>query len=104
KPNAAHVLRRGDFNNRGKEVTPGVPVVLSAPDFKLQPQPGYKTTGRRKAFADWLTDPRQPTTARVHMNRVWALHFGKGLVETVDDFGHLGKLPSHPELLDWLST
>jgi hypothetical protein len=104
KPPAASVLRRGDFNNRGKQVEPGVPAVLSAADFRFQPQPGYKTTGRRRAFAEWLVDPRQPTTARVHVNRMWAHHFGRGLVETLDDFGHSGKLPSHPELLDWLAT
>jgi hypothetical protein len=104
KPPVASVLRRGDFNNRGKAVEPGVPAVLSAADFKFQPQPGYKTTGRRKAFAEWLVNPRQPTTARVQVNRMWAHHFGRGLVETVDDFGHSGRLPSHPELLDWLAA
>jgi len=104
KPSAAHVLRRGDFNNKGKTVEAAVPAVLAPADYKFQPQPGYKSTGRRKAFAEWLVDSRQPTTARVHMNRLWAHHFGRGIMETVDDFGHTGKFPSHPELLDWLAT
>lgn len=103
-PPESFVLRRGDFNNRGKSVDASVPVVLASPDFKLQPQAGYKTTGRRRAFADWLVDAQHPTTARVHVNRLWATHFGRGLVETIDDFGHLGKRPTHPELLDWLAT
>ncbi|MFN0053126.1 MAG: PSD1 and planctomycete cytochrome C domain-containing protein [Planctomycetales bacterium] len=103
-PVETRVLRRGDFNNKGRVVTPGVPAVLVASDFHFQPLAGYKTSGRRKALAEWLTDPRHPTTARLHVNRVWAGHFGRGLVETLDDFGHSGKLPTHPELLDWLAS
>ena len=104
KPAATHVLRRGDFNSKGKPVEPGVPAVLAKAGFRFEPQPGYKTTGRRKAFAEWVLLPDHPTTSRVHVNRVWAHHFGRGLVETLDDFGHLGKRPTHPELLDWLAT
>lgn len=104
KPAETFVLRRGDFNNKGRGVEPGVPGVLAAPDFRLQPAPQFKSSGRRRAFAGWLTDPQHPTTARLHVNRLWAWHFGKGIVETLDDFGHTGKLPSHPELLDWLAT
>ncbi|MGE5192167.1 MAG: PSD1 and planctomycete cytochrome C domain-containing protein [Deltaproteobacteria bacterium] len=104
KPAENFVLRRGDFNNRGKRVEPGVPAVLAPADFRLQPVTQPKSSGRRRAFADWLTDARHPTTARLHVNRLWAWHFGKGIVETLDDFGHTGKPPSHPELLDWLAT
>jgi hypothetical protein len=99
-----HVLRRGDFNSPGRVVEPNVPVVLSTGTSTYAPQPGYKTTGRRVAFANWLVDPRHPTTARVHVNRLWGIVFGRGLVETVDDFGRLGAQPTHPELLDWLAT
>lgn len=104
KPNPTRVLRRGDFNNKGRTVEPDVPAVLAPANFKLQPQSVYKTTGRRRAFAEWLVDSKNPTTSRVQVNRLWAHHFGRGLVETVDDFGHTGKPPSHPELLDWLAT
>jgi hypothetical protein len=104
KPAETQVLRRGDFNNKGRAVEPGVPAVLASADFKLQPVSRPKSSGRRRAFADWLADPNNPTTARLHVNRLWAWHFGVGIVETLDDFGHTGKPPSHPELLDWLAS
>jgi hypothetical protein len=104
KPPPTNVLRRGDFQNKGRVVEPDVPRVFVEASFQFEPKPAYKSTGRRRAFAEWLADPRHPTTARLQVNRLWAHHFGRGLVETVDDFGHTGKAPSHPELLDWLAT
>ena len=62
------------------------------------------STGRRTALADWIADARNPLTARVLVNHVWARHFGKPLVATVFDFGRKGATPTHPELLDWLAV
>ena len=62
------------------------------------------STGRRTAYANWLTDPRHPLPARVAINHIWARHMGRPLVPTVFDFGRRGTPPSHPELLDWLAV
>jgi hypothetical protein len=62
------------------------------------------STGRRSALAKWIADPKNPLTARVAVNHVWARHFGQPLVPTVFDFGRKGTPPTHPELLDWLAV
>jgi hypothetical protein len=98
-----HILRRGDYTKPGAVVAPGVPEVLAPPGFKLQPKPVHQSSGRRLALARWLTNPAHPLTARVEVNRMWAHHFGRGIVSTVANFGRSGARPSHPELLDWLA-
>jgi hypothetical protein len=100
------VLLRGDALTPGPLVEPGVISTIATPqpfDWS-SPQPEAKTSGRRLAFAQWLTQPDHPLTARVMVNRIWMHHFGTGLVSTLDDFGVSGDAPSHPELLDWLAT
>jgi hypothetical protein len=91
------VHRRGDFLDRGPDVEGGVPAVLPP----LKPS-GDKAS--RLDFAWWLVSPENPLTPRVAMNRDWQKFFGRGLVETEDDFGVQGTPPTHPELLDWLAV
>jgi mono/diheme cytochrome c family protein len=106
EPSPTYVYRRGDPSSPGSVVGPGVPSVLTdgRTPFAVQPPwPGSKSTGRRLAFAHWLTQPDHPLTARVMVNRVWKHHFGRGIVPTLGNFGKAGQPPTHPELLDWLA-
>jgi len=99
------VLRRGDYAKPGPEVTPGVLSCVAAPKpfAWAPPAKDAPTSGRRRAFADWVTQPGHPLTSRVMVNRVWLHHFGEGLVRTPENFGLQGTKPTHPELLDWLA-
>ncbi len=107
-----YVLRRGDPNQKVEEAQPGFVQVLmrSADDerrWKQSPPAGARTSYRRQALAEWLTDVEHGAghlLARVIVNRLWYYHFGTGLVSTPSDFGLQGAKPSHPELLDYLAT
>jgi mono/diheme cytochrome c family protein len=101
------LLHRGDVDFAGPKVSPGFLTVLSAPgksDVNPSVSAVGNTTGLRLAFAQWLTSPDHPLTARVIVNRLWQHHFGKGIVETPGNFGATGSRPTHPELLDWLAV
>ena len=106
-PPVSHVHRRGNVQAHGVLVQPGFPEILQAvatsANATVEGTQG-ETSGRRLALAHWLTQPDHPLTARVFVNRVWHHHFGRGIVETLGNFGHSGSLPSHPELLDWLAV
>lgn len=97
-PRVTQIHLGGDFTRKGAGVGPGVPTVLP----KIQPRNPQKPD--RLDLAYWLVDPGNPLTARVTVNRVWQAYFGRGIVETENDFGTQGTPPSHPELLDWLAT
>ncbi|MCG8649866.1 MAG: DUF1553 domain-containing protein, partial [Pirellulales bacterium] len=93
------VLRLGDPEQPGKPISPRVLSALG----ELTLSEDTPEQDRRKALASWIASPDNPLTARVMVNRVWQHHFGVGLVETSSDFGLNGSLPTHPQLLDWLS-
>ncbi len=95
KPRKTFLLDRGQYNEPRDQVSADVPSIFPAMS-KTAPK-------NRLGFAKWLVDPRHPLTARVAVNRYWQRIFGLGLVKTSEDFGIQGELPSHPELLDWLS-
>jgi len=97
KPRSTHVLIRGDFLRHGPPVLPDVPDVLPS-------LPASEHVRNRLDLARWLVTPNHPLTARVAVNRMWMQYFGRGLVETEDDFGMQGSLPSHPDLLNWLAA
>lgn len=85
-------------------VEPGFLTILAPGELKLEPLKERNSTGRRTALANWITDPANPLSTRVIVNRVWQYHFGRGLSGNASDFGKLGEKPSHPELLDWLTA
>jgi hypothetical protein len=125
EPPVSRVHRRGIVAAAGVLVQPGFPEVLAPPGEAARPieawlesaasaataggraapaGPQGQTSGRRLALANWIVSPGHPLTARVHVNRVWHHHFGRGIVATPGNFGRSGSLPTHPELLDWLAV
>ena len=98
-PADAKLQRKGDPKNEGDVVPRGFLQVLGGQTLASE-----ETGSGRRALADWLTDRRNPLTARVMVNRIWQHHFGRGIVATPNDFGTRGKPPTHPELLDWLAA
>jgi hypothetical protein len=100
-PEPVHRLHRGDPMEKREVVGPGV---LSELMPKLAIPAKATDAERRVAVARWITDPANPLTPRVIVNRLWQHHFGTGLVATPSDFGFNGGRPTHPELLDWLAA
>lgn len=90
----------------GKDVKPGFLSVITegSPQTEHPPTNNPSTSGRRRALAEWIACKDNPLTARVMANRLWQHHFGRGIVDTPSNFGKMGTLPTHPELLDWLAT
>ena len=103
-PRTINILKRGDMKQPAQEVRPGTVTALSEllqVPFKVA---GDHESARRAALAKWITDKNNALTWRSIVNRVWQHHFGRGLVDTANDFGRMGGKPSHPELLDWLAV
>lgn len=101
-PVAPPTIMAGDRQQR--DIPPGFLTVLDPAPAQIVPPASGNSTGRRTALAQWIASPDNPLAARVIVNRLWQQHFGRGLVGTSSDFGRLGDLPSHPELLDWLAS
>lgn len=97
-----HVLKRGLWEQKGEPVAPRPPAILQSTSSTAELPPDFERP--RTQLAQWLVHPSHPLTARVLANRIWQHHFGAGLVNSPNDFGRNGGLPSHPELLDWLAS
>ena len=103
-PRPIHILARGDIRHPKQIAQPGSLTCIQSlpPSFNIASD--QKESVRRAALAHWITDSRNPLTWRSIVNRIWQQHFGRGLVDTPNDFGRLGSQPSHPELLNWLAA
>ncbi|WP_299464760.1 DUF1549 and DUF1553 domain-containing protein [uncultured Gimesia sp.] len=97
----SHVMLRGDWRQPGPKVQPAFLRVANLKELNVDAK---DTKQQRLEFARWLTQAEHPLTSRVIVNRIWQHHFGRGLSASPSDFGTMGELPTHPELLDWLSA
>ena len=103
-PRPVHLLARGSVEAPGRRMAPGtVSAVRELPSRFVLPEDAAEGA-RRLALAKWITNPANPLTWRSIVNRVWHYHFGRGLVDTPNDFGKMGGRPTHPKLLDWLAA
>ena len=98
-PKDSKVMIRGDIDKPGETAPRGVVQVLNPGSFKIS-----RGESGRKDLAEWVASDKNPLTARVYVNRIWQQLFGAGLVTTPDNFGTMGRKPSHPELLDYLAS
>lgn len=103
-PKVVHLLRRGAIDKPVREVGPGSLSAIAALPGRFDLPDTNDEAARRAALADWLAHRDNPLTWRSVVNRVWHYHFGRGLVDTPNDFGRMGSEPTHPQLLDWLAV
>ncbi len=108
-PKPVHLLRRGDFDKPVSEIAPGALSVLRHAASRFgevgsSASVASSDAERRAALAEWIIHPENVLAWRSAVNRVWSFHFGRGLCDTPNDLGRMGDIPSHPELIDWLSV
>lgn len=105
KPRPVFLLHRGSEKQPEREMGPGSVSLANVPELPSRfGGPGEAESQRRADLAAWIVDVKNPLAWRSIVNRMWQYHFGRGIVETPNDFGHMGALPTHPELLDWLAS
>ncbi|HVW01919.1 MAG TPA: DUF1553 domain-containing protein, partial [Planctomycetaceae bacterium] len=104
KPREIRILQRGSEKLPGREVGPGTVGCVAGLPSRFEFSSEAPEGARRAALAEWVVDARNPLTWRSIVNRIWGLHFGRGIVDSPNDFGRMGSLPTHPELLDWLAV
>lgn len=104
EPRTIRLLKRGDLAKPGAEVAPGALSAVAGLKARFDLAHPKDEMARRAALATWLADPANPLTWRSAVNRVWHYHFGRGICDTPGDFGRMGGVPSHPELIDWLAV
>jgi hypothetical protein len=104
RPREIRVLARGDVTRPGKVVVPGAIAAVRGPSTRFELRSDHSEGERRAELARWISDRENPLTWRSIVNRVWLYHFGRGIVDTPSDFGQMGDLPTHPDLLDWLAV
>ena len=103
-PRLVQVLKRGDIRKPIETAEPGSLSCIPALASRFELADARNEGARRAALANWLVHPENPLAWRSIVNRIWGYHFGRGLVDTPNDFGRMGSQPSHPELLDWLTV
>lgn len=99
-----HLLHRGDLSSPGEKMPPGVPALWSGVAAEFELAENAPEGERRAALARYLTNPDNPLIWRSAVNRIWQWHFGRGIVNSPNDFGRMGQKPSHSKLLDWLAA
>ena len=102
-PRVVRALKRGDVKQPGPVAEPGAVSCLPGMPARFDLARPDDEGARRAALAEWITAPRNLLTRRSIVNRVWQYHFGRGIIDSPNDFGHMGSPPTHPELLDWLA-
>lgn len=103
-PQVVRVLNRGSIDQPGEVASPGSLSAIPTLPGRFELSDAQNESFRRAALADWLAARENPLTRRSVVNRVWAKHFGRGICDTLNDFGRMGGEPSHPQLLDWLAV